>query len=146
MKTLFALIFFILLPQVVLCEEAQAAELTVLRCHFTEPFFNTVYTTHRNGIEQKQGPLDIEMYFEEKLKTLGVTMSKETANGQLEKLTFTLLNSDKVILQIVKNNQGSDGMTDIIYPYEVIFTNDGFTFYGGCNVEVVNPNDSVPMS
>lgn len=146
MKFLNILFLLVATPKLSFSENLETPQITTLRCHFTEPFFDTVFITHKDGIEQKQGPLTIEVYIDQIFKSVGVIMDKEISKEGFEELTFTLLNSDNVRLRVRKNNLGSDGMSEIVYPYGAIYTDGVFVFYGGCNSEISNPLEYIPMS
>lgn len=144
MKSLFKIIFLLLVPSIALCETKQSDEVTALKCNFTEPFFNLASIVSINGVDQKQGML--LMNGPEVFDAFDTFIDKKRNAQGLEELTFKIQKTGEVILRAIKNNQGSDGMSDIVYPYDAIYTRDDFKFYGGCKLETLNPQDAIPMS
>jgi hypothetical protein len=96
----------------------------VITCSFTEPFITTTYSmaqqklTSYNGMEQT------------------TTVVKNVSFQIKGPRNFELVKDGKVLQKITLNNKGTDGMSDILYPYSVEsfdmkeYANSGF---GGCS-------------
>jgi uncharacterized membrane protein len=102
-----------------------AAQADVIQCGFTEPFVSTTYSmaqqtlTYKNDVEKNQKVIKNVSF---QIKDAG---------------TFELVSKNGDVLQTIKlTNNGSDGMSDTLYPYEVKdsglvkFANGGI---GGCS-------------
>lgn len=113
-KTIFSTILLI----------ATISNADIIKCTFTEPFINTTYSTSKSeltyeGIEFKKYTVKNVSF---QIKSAGV---------------FELVSKDGKVLQtLTLNNQGSNGMSDTIYPFEVkdnssiMTANNGI---GGCS-------------
>jgi uncharacterized membrane protein len=123
-------------------------EITSLRCQFTEPFFEIAVALRSHDMDRVEDSLvllpsnDLNDFSLAKL--FSVTIDKKINKQGEEVLTFFLKNSKDMILRATKNNQGSDGMSDITYTYDAVYTLDGFTSYGGCEIEKYNAVDLLP--
>ncbi len=95
-------------------------------CTFTEPFVSVKYDTKSEVFIQRDNIVE-----------------KTT---KIKNVTFTILGADKFVLKkdkkviatLTLNNNGSDGMSDTIYPYEInlpIKGSNGLT--GGCSSSVL---------
>jgi uncharacterized membrane protein len=97
------------------------ASADIIKCSFTEPFVNSQYSMTESsltykGIEGKATKIKNVSF---QIKSAGV---------------FELVAKDGTVLQtLTLNHAGSDGMSDLIYPYDAkdntLNTNLG---YGGC--------------
>ncbi|MNT12359.1 hypothetical protein D3C72_1472840 [compost metagenome] len=98
---------------------AQGALAESIYCTFTEPFMTVVYNSDTNTVkvtDPEEG--DQEMQVTVEFQQGGVLM---------------LMDLDKThALKIDLNREGSDGMSDFIYPFEA--TLDG-GLYGGCETD-----------
>lgn len=102
---------------------ASISQADIIKCSFTEPFINTTYSTGQSTLT----------YDGADMKTVvvkNVSLQIKSAG------VFELVSKDGKVLQILTlNNQGSNGMSDTIYPFEVkdnspiMTANGGF---GGC--------------
>lgn len=93
----------------------------IIRCNFTEPFVNSTYSMTQSTLSyvNADGKKQLLKNVSFQIKSAGV---------------FELVAKDGKVLQTLKlNNQGSDGMSDRLYPYEAkdnsSITHQG---YGGC--------------
>ena len=95
----------------------------IIKCVFTEPFFNTTYNTD-------DATLTYDNYDGEIVVMSKVSFQIKSA------AVFELVASDGKVLQtLLLNNAGSDGMSDIIYPFDVKSSsqrNLTYAVYGGC--------------
>lgn len=109
---------------------ATSAYCEVIRCTFTEPFLSTRYNT---------STLTFEVRNEDDKVTSSVNnVSFEKRAGA----RFVLLAPDKSTIQSLNlNQQGSDGMSDKIYPYEVTWTWHGSELVGGCSSDTLSPRE-----
>ena len=86
---------------------ASVSHADIIRCTFTEPFVNSTYSM----TESKLTYVD----FENK-----VTEFKNVSFQIKGPALFELVAQDGTILQTLNlNNNGSDGMSDYVFPYEV---------------------------
>lgn len=108
---------------------SQAALAETITCTFTEPFLTTTYATETRTFtvydpfaEQGSAPV-VEKNVE--LKSTGTN-------------SFDLVSSNgQVIQKLVKSGNGSDGMSDIVYPFEVKWEKNPVTggeLFGGCSL------------
>ena len=101
---------------------ASVSQADIIKCTFTEPFIDTVYSTGRSTLTYKD--------FENKTTIVkGVSFQIKAAG------VFELVKDGKILQTLTLNNQGSNGMSDTVYPYEVkdnspVMTANGG--YGGC--------------
>lgn len=95
------------------------ASADVIRCNFTEPFFIATYNTTTRNL-MVRGP-------EINVISRNLTFQIFGA-GNFEVRTPSGTKRMKLLL----NNQGSDGMSDAVYPYTGILYRQGQTFTGGC--------------
>ncbi len=84
------------------------AKADIIKCGFTEPFVTSVYSTSRSTLTYKN---DIE----------GTTEVIKNVSFQIKSpAVFDLVAKDGTVLQtLTANNQGSDGMSNLVYPYDV---------------------------
>lgn len=96
------------------------ASADIIKCVFTEPFVSSTYSMSQSSLTY----VDFE----------GKTEVIKSVSFQIREAgVFELVKDGKVIQTLKLNNQGSDGMSDMIYPYDVkdntATTGNG---YGGC--------------
>jgi len=95
----------------------------VIKCNFTEPFINTTYS-------MAQQTLKIESAGEPTRTIKNVSFQIKGPG------LFELQDKNKKVLQsLTLNNNGSDGMSDKVYPFEVTFAelkNMANSGLGGC--------------
>ena len=97
-----------------------AADADIIRCSFTEPFAITTYST--NTMELKIS-YDVETL---KNKTLKGVSLEIIGPG-----VFELWDEEKRVVQRLElSYNGSDGMSDFVYPYSVHWIPEDL--YGGC--------------
>ncbi len=94
-------------------------------CSFTEPFVRTVFDTHA-------GTMIVIHDVEKRRETLrGLSVSK--VDGETVEVRGA---GKKAIQRLARSYNGTDGMSDRVYPYEVIWTPGRrslpATLYGGC--------------
>jgi hypothetical protein len=91
-------------------------------CQFTEPFINTFYDT----VSKEFTVVEIWGGRNELTKNVSIIQKNE--------IEFDLIDQTGNVLQnLILNYKGSDGMSDVIYPYEVKY--QGLT--GGCETETL---------
>lgn len=130
---------------------AQEAEKDVLYCSFTEPFISITYDAATGKITEN-GP---EHWDEEKQEFVPEVIAE---NGR-----FTVVKTDEygydksfklyddkgqVILEAALDFQGSDGMSDRVYPFSAIYHQGSFsgTLHGGCQTEAAPAWDPISLS
>lgn len=85
-----------------------AAKADIIKCSFTEPFITTVYSMSQSTLTIKN---DVES---EETTINNVSLQIKSAG------VFELVSKEGKLLQkLILNNEGSDGMSDTIYPYDV---------------------------
>ncbi|MBC7741855.1 MAG: hypothetical protein H7061_06645 [Bdellovibrionaceae bacterium] len=84
-----------------------SAQADIIKCGFTEPFINTTYSMAAQTLTY--------VSFDSKTTVLkNVSFQIKTAG------TFELVAKNGKVLQVLKlTNNGSDGMSDMVYPYDV---------------------------
>lgn len=113
------------------------AKADIIKCSFTEPFITTTYSMTQSTLTVKDDAGEKETVVKDvsfQIKSAGV---------------FELVSKDgKVLQKLILNNNGSDGMSENIYPYEVqdyLWTGDSKqALFGGCSsnalkVKIVDP-------
>lgn len=114
-------LFVLALSSFALVNSAQAE---VFNCGFTEPFVDVTYDTATQEMTVKT------FEFEETVRS-GITFTIEGPN------TFVLKDqAGAEVLRMVLDNQGSDGMSDMVYPYSATFAElvvSGNMGIGGCS-------------
>lgn len=101
----------LILPFIVLAFSVNA-KADIIKCMFTEPFITTVYSMAEQSLTYIN-PLG-ENGNEERTTEKNVSFQIKKAG------VFDLVSKDGKVLQTLKlNNQGSDGMSNAIYPYDV---------------------------
>lgn len=96
----------------------------IIKCNFTEPFVTTTYSTTQSTLTYDDA-------------STGKSVIQNVSFQIKGPGAFELVNSKGQVLQtLTLNNQGSDGMSNNLYPYEVRdnkisrFANGGV---GGCS-------------
>ncbi len=103
-----------------------AAQADIIRCGFTEPFITTTYSMTQQTLSYKEDGSG-------KVKVIkGVSFQIKDAGK------FELVGKDGKVLQALKlTNNGSDGMSDTIYPFvvrdSVIGASAANSGVGGCS-------------
>ena len=102
---------------------ANVSQADVIKCMFTEPFVDSVYSMTQSTLTYTG--LGIE-------KTVVKNVSFQIKGAG----SFELVAKDGTVLQVLTlNNDGSDGMSDVVYPFqvkdnnEIVAANAG---HGGC--------------
>lgn len=108
--TLMAYVALLLAPSI--------GEADVIKCTFTEPFISTKYSMAQTSLTY--------------VDSLGNTRVEKNVSFQIKAAgAFDLVSSDgKVLQSLTVTNRGSDGMSELIFPYEVKDSGLGMT--GGC--------------
>ncbi len=97
----------------------------VIKCMFAEPFGSSTYS-------MTQSVLKYDMADEQKSKTIKNVSFQIKGPGEFELIS----KEGKVLQKISLTKNGSDGMSDRVYPYEVtdssmlVYANNGI---GGCS-------------
>jgi uncharacterized membrane protein len=100
---------------------AAASQADIIKCNFTEPFVNSTYSMTQSTLSYVNA---------DGKKQVVKNVSFQIKSPSL----FELVSKDGKVLQTLNlNNQGSDGMSDRLYPYDAkdnsLITHQG---YGGC--------------
>lgn len=105
-----------------------AAKADIIKCYFTEPFLTVTYS-------MTQSKLTVKDEATQDTYSIKAVSFQIKGPGQ-----FELWNSsNKAIMELDLNFQGSDGMSDNIYPYTAMYLNKGIgILYGGCTSNFVN--------
>lgn len=102
---------------------ATVSQADIIKCSFTEPFVDSTYSMSQSTLTYKN--------FGEKDRVFKNVSMQIKGPGE-----FALISSDGKVLQSLSlNNQGSDGMSDTVFPYDVKDTNMGSMAnngFGGC--------------
>lgn len=100
---------------------ASVSHADVIKCTFTEPFISTTYS-------MAQQTLTVAVAGETSTIIKNVSFQIKGSGS------FQLVAKDGSVLQtLTLNNKGSDGMSDINYPYDVKYGNSKLhAIYGGC--------------
>ncbi|HXH30882.1 MAG TPA: hypothetical protein VNJ01_08725 [Bacteriovoracaceae bacterium] len=100
------------------------ANAEIISCGFSEPFMSFTYDTSKETLSEREAIMN-----ENRVLT-GVTFQIKYAG------TFLLKSkAGKLLAELKLNNNGSDGMSGAIYPYEAKYIGAGggeSTIYGGC--------------
>ena len=128
MKTLALTLLFALISVSALAEpKDQRSEW--LRCQFTEPFYTITYseTYQRYGVSSPDNavrdPVTGEVTFPE-------TVTEGVSRVRIDAKTSQLVAKDgTVLMTLVLDRKGSDGMSDTVYAYSALMR----TLHGGCN-------------
>jgi uncharacterized membrane protein len=97
------------------------ARAEVIKCVYTEPFVNTVFDPRRKTVTSTRMGEE---------KPLSFRVSVRAIKGSLE-----LTNRRHAFRQtMVKDGKGSDGMSDLAFPYSATLTQKGLPhrLHGGC--------------
>lgn len=102
------------------CSFASQAE--VIDCGFTEPFVSFSYNTATETLVEHEAVMD-------KKRTMKNVSFQIKYAG-----TFLLKSKGKLVAELKLNNQGTDGMSDAIYPYQATYYGSvaGRPIEGGC--------------
>lgn len=89
-----------------------------LKCHFTEPFVTMVFDSETSAIHYRLIGEEVVSINDVKLIPVNET-------------TTEFYDGENLILTIVEDGKGNDGMSDEIMPYSAV-TNVPKKIYGGC--------------
>lgn len=118
-----------------LVSAASIAQADVIKCTFTEPFVDSTYSMTQSTLTYKS--------FEQKDVVIKNVSFQIKSAGVFELVS----KQGKVLQTLTLNHQGSNGMSDTIYPYDVkdesqvMMANSGF---GGCtsnHLKAVEPKE-----
>lgn len=119
-----------LLPAILTITLSQVAWAERIYCNFTEPFISVVYNSDTNTVQIEtptEDPFEI---------TAKVTFGKAGV------ITIsTLDDSHKMTVNL--NKEGSDGMSDFIYPFEGMIDD---ILLGGCETDALKKTDPTQES
>lgn len=105
-----------------------ASQAEVFKCIFTEPFVSFEYNTATEKLIEHEAVMN-------KTRVLKSVSFQIKYAG-----TFLLKDkSGKLLAELKLNNQGSDGMSDAIYPYDVKYLDpiaSGRPVMGGCTSQL----------
>jgi uncharacterized membrane protein len=98
------------------------AQADIIQCHFTEPFITTSYS-------MAQQSLTVAAYGDKTPAVIKNVSFQIKGPGK-----FELTDKDGKVLQALElNYKGSDGMSDVVYPYDAQYAYSGTqTLFGGC--------------
>jgi len=107
------------IPAILMLLAGWQASADVIRCTFTEPFYSTTYNS-TTRVLRIQGP-ELNVYSRDlTFQILGAGDFEIRTPGGTRRMKLLL------------NHQGSDGMSDFIYPYTGKLYRQGQIFTGGC--------------
>lgn len=112
-----------------------AAHADIIKCTFTEPFINSTYSMTQSRLTYQD--------FEGRTRVYNNVSFQIKGTGRFELLT----RSGRVIQSLRLNYQGSDGMSDRVYPYDVqdnsglMGANNG---RGGCQSNYLRATNPAP--
>ena len=113
------------------------ASADIIKCSFTEPFVGATYSTTTN--ELKISEFDGEG---EKVRTIRNVSFQIKGAGEFELLS----KKGAKIMSLKITNEASDGMSNIIFPYEAKFeySREGYLsgLVGGCSSNFLKADDS----
>ena len=115
-----------------------SAQAEVISCHFTEPFYTIKIDTLKRTVVRiepnwdKDGSETVTTVISKnaQVRFAGVQKISDTAHMPI----YKVISNGQVIMKLELSYQGSDGMSDITYPYNV---NGGTYNYGGCESETL---------
>jgi hypothetical protein len=114
---------------------ASVSQADIIRCSFTEPFIDTTYSTSKSELTYEGSDL-------KKFSIKNVSFQIKSAG------VFELVSKQGKVLQtLTLNHQGSNGMSDTIFPFEVkdshpiMTANGGF---GGCTSNHLKSTEGNP--
>ncbi len=117
---------------------ASAARADIIKCSFTEPFVTTEYSM----AQQTLTLVDPVSQYPETIRVVTRNVSFQIIGPSM----FELRSREGVVLQKLDLNfQGSDGMSELTFPYDVqwIGGTGGHDLWGGCSsnfLHAVEPN------
>lgn len=101
-----------------------SAQADIIKCYFTEPFIATSYSMTQSTLTETD--------LVTKAKSVTKNVSFQIKGAGL----FELVSKEGKVLQTLNlNNNGSDGMSDLTYPYDATynaFKIGDFELIGGC--------------
>ena len=108
-----------------------SAHADIIKCSFTEPFYTSTYSMSQNTLKYS-GFTGIDG--KEEITTITGVSFQIKGPGVFELYS----RFGKLLQTITLNNQGSDGMSDNVYPYEVkdnspMMKNAANNAIGGCS-------------
>lgn len=109
------------------------ANADVVKCIFTEPFFSLIINTDTKVVSLEEPDYDSD---NGELKTTVIAKNIRISKLKLSNVSalidypqYTIKdNKNKEILTLSLNYQGTDGMSDLLYPYSTTYK----SYYGGC--------------
>jgi uncharacterized membrane protein len=97
-----------------------SADADIIRCSFTEPFVVTSYSTNTSELDIAY---DVDVSKNKILKNVSIQI--------MQPGVFELWDEDEHVVQRLElSYEGSDGMSDFVYPYSVHWIPQAL--YGGC--------------
>ena len=96
------------------------AHADIIKCVFTEPFWSTVYST-------TQSTLTYQDHMENTTQVIKNVSLQIKGPGSFE----LVAKNGEALQKLTLNNNGSDGMSDNVYPYEVHDISNKIV--GGCS-------------
>jgi hypothetical protein len=111
------------------------AKADIIKCHFTEPFIDLEYSMTQSKLTRVNHGT-----------TPAKTTVKKSVSFQIMPAWFELWDKHgNVLAAITLSNAGSDGMSDIVYPYEIEYTDPTFgVIWGGCTSNFLHSHASAP--
>jgi hypothetical protein len=113
-----------------LCLLAGGAQAGVLHCSFTEPFFNITYDSATGKVILVSADV-----FDENGKPIPEVIAEkaklEYSDPAGDRTKLALKNGNETILRLELTGQGSDGMSDNMFPFQAWYGQRD----GGCDTE-----------
>ena len=98
-----------------------AAKAETFKCVFTEPFFSFTYSTSKET-------LSINIMGEKKTIMKKVSFQIDAKGSYLLKSA-----NGKLLATLTLDNNGSDGMSDYVFPFTALYNEGEHSHYGGCD-------------
>lgn len=134
-----------LLMSVLISASALASTTTKIDCTFTEPFLSVEIDL------QKKTAVRVEPDWENDVNKMKRTVISKNIQVVIDSSDLFLPkykvndSKGKLIMELSMNMNGSDGMSDITYPFSAVMGGD---FWGGCvsnKIDWVNPHESLGL-
>ena len=97
------------------------AKAETFNCVFTEPFFSFTYSTSKET-------LSLNVMDEKKSVIKKVSFQIDDKGSYLLKSA-----TGKLLATLILDNNGSDGMSDYVFPFTALYVEGDQPLYGGCD-------------
>ena len=134
--------FKILLGSAITVLSATSFALDKLTCNFTEPFITVQYDANTKVVT-KTG---VENYDEATDDFIAVVLSENAeirlaAPDQVGIYDLVDVATGTILLSMELNGNGTDGMSDQLYPFSAVYQN----IYGGCSTDTAPVVDTIKV-